>query len=267
MPSLRSIFRKALHRTVHRFGFRLVRAPAFERAIRNWELDHQPFYFVQVGAHNGITSDPFHRFLIENLAWESILIEPQGPCINTLRSIYADRENIRIEHAAIGPAKPSGVDSDSAPRTLTIYKVSDAAVGLPHWANQLASPRREVVASHVDRIPDIERWIEAHEVPCKGLAEIVGKHRFPRVDLLASDTEGFDFEIVKQIDSLPSLPQFIYYEHLHLGAEQYAQSLRFLQDRGYQTIAVNNGDTFAYRSLGQSPNESVTIHRHCDHLE
>lgn len=238
MSSLRSTLRKKLHRCVHRFGFRLVRTKPFERALRNWELDHQPFYFVQVGAHNGITSDPFHRFLIENLAWESILIEPQSPCVDVLRLIYADRENIRIEHAAIGPA-------GSVDKTLTLYKVSDAAVGLPHWANQLASARREVIASHKDRIPDIERWIETQEVPCMGLAQIVAKHGFPRVDLLATDTEGFDFEVVKQIDDLPTLPQFVYYEHMHLSQQEYSESLRFLHDRNYRTDNFGNGDTFA----------------------
>ena len=245
MPSLRSTLRKTFHRCVHRFGFRLVRTLPFERALRNWELDHQPFYFVQVGAHNGITSDPFHRFLIENLAWESILIEPQSPCVNTLHAIYADRENIRIEHAAIGSGSSKDAFSSPANNTLTLYKVSDAAVGLPHWANQLASARREVIASHKDRIPDIERWIETQEVPCMGLAQIVSKHGFPRVDLLATDTEGFDFEIVKQIDHLPSLPPFVYYEHKHLSPQEYSESLRFLHERNYRTHQVNNGDTFA----------------------
>lgn len=245
MPSVRSFLRKALHRTVHRFGFRLVRTPAFERSLRNWELDHQPFYFVQVGAHNGITSDPFHRFLIENLAWESILIEPQSPCIKTLQSIYADRENIRIEHAAIGFADRSQQADPDSPNTLTLYKIRDDATGLPHWASQLASLRREVIASHVDRIPDIERWIQSEQVPCIGLAQVVQKHRFPRIDLLASDTEGFDFEVIKHIDQLENLPRFIYYEHLHLSDQVYQQSLGFLKDRGYRTYAINNGDTFA----------------------
>ena len=126
-----------------------------------------------------------------------------------------------------------------------MYRIRDDAVGLPHWANQLASARREVIASHRDRIPDIERWIISEEVPCVSLDKVIRDHAFPRVDLLATDTEGFDFEIIRQIDTLPSLPQFIYYEHLHLPEAEYAESLRFLRDRGYTTHAVNNGDTFA----------------------
>ena len=250
MRTLRSILRSSLHRAVHRFGFRLVRIQPFERAIRNWELTHEPFYFVQIGAHNGITSDPFHRFLLEGIEWRAILVEPQSSCVDVLRSIYADREHIHIVHAAIGPeSKPGGQDSDAA-RTLTLYKVRDNVQGLPHWANQLASARREVIASHRDRIPDIENWIVSETVPSIPLSEVIQQRGFPRVDLLTSDTEGFDFEIVRQIDSQPSFPQFIYYENLHLPAEEYARSLEFLKERGYRTHAVNNGDTFAeLRSL------------------
>jgi FkbM family methyltransferase len=236
MRTLRSILRTSLHRMVHRCGFRLVRIPPFERSLRDWELNHEPFYFVQVGAHNGITSDPFHRFLLEGIEWRAILVEPQSSCIDVLRSVYADREHIHIVRAAIGPRESS---------TITLFKISDNARGLPHWANQLASARREVIASHRDRIPDIESWIVSETVPCMPLVEVVEQHAFPRVDLLAVDTEGFDFEIVRQIDNLPSLPQFIYYENLHLPSEVTAQSLRFLEERGYKTHAVNQGDTFA----------------------
>ena len=233
---------------VHRFGFRLVRMQPFERAIRNWELSHEPFYFVQVGAHNGITSDPFHRFLLEGIAWRAILVEPQSSCIEVLRSIYADREHFHIVRAAVGPVEMESSNrpsDDPSARTLKLYKISDDSHGLPHWANQLASVRREVIASHRDRIPDIERWIVSETVPCMPLYEVIKRHAFPRVDLLASDTEGYDFEIVRQIDSLPTLPQFIYYENLHLAPEVYAQSIQFLKERGYKTHAVNQGDTFA----------------------
>lgn len=245
MRTLRSFLRTLLHRTVHRLGFRLVRIHPFERSIRNWELSHQPFYFVQVGAHNGITSDPFHRFLLEGIEWRAILVEPQSACVQVLRSIYADREQIHVVHAAIGPESPSSPTGNPNRGTLTLYKIRDDAAGLPHWANQLASARREVIASHRDRIPDIEQWIVSETVPCIPLSKVIQQHGFPRVDLLTSDTEGFDFEIVRQIDDLPSLPQFIYYENLHLSSEEYAESLRFLKKRGYRTQSVNNGDTFA----------------------
>lgn len=246
MQTARAWVRNLLHRTVLSSGFRLVRAKPFERSIRRWELTHEPFFFVQVGAHNGITSDPFHRFLIEGIAWNSVLIEPQTPCVQVLRSVYSDRENLRIVHAAVGPSQSPATTAPKS--TVTLYKIRDDAVGLPHWANQLASLRYEVIASHRDRIPDIEKWIVAEEVPSRSLEEIVAESGFPRVDLLASDTEGFDYEVVRQIQNLPSLPQFVYYEHLHLSSEEAAECVDFLHRLGYRTSAVNNGDTFAQRA-------------------
>lgn len=158
MGSLRSWLRKALHRSVLGCGFRLVRAQPFERSIRRWELTHEPFYFIQVGAHNGITSDPFHRFVVEGVAWNSLLIEPQTPCVQILRSVYGDRSNVRIMHCAVGEMDTESTGA-SRGKTVTLYKIRDDATGLPHWANQLASLRREVIASHRDRIADIDRWI------------------------------------------------------------------------------------------------------------
>ncbi len=244
MGSLRSWLRRVLHRSVLGCGFRLVRVQPFERSIRRWELMHEPFYFIQVGAHNGITSDPFHRFVVEGIAWNSLLIEPQTPCVQILKSVYGDRSNVKVLHCAVGGMEASGSGRVGG-KSVTLYKIRDDATGLPHWANQLASLRREVIESHRDRIEDIDRWIVTEEVPSLSMAEIYRESGFPRIDLLATDTEGFDFEIIRQIESLPVLPQFIYYENLHLRASEAADCLAFLHRLGYRTHAVNNGDTFA----------------------
>ena len=120
----------------------------------------------------------------------------------------------------------------------------DDAQDVPYWATQLASARREVIASHVDRIPQIESLIVEIEVPCRSLASLFAESRFPRLDLLAVDVEGYDFEVVKQIDQLPQLPKMVYFEHVHLTSEDHQQSLRFLHSLGYRTLTID-GDTFA----------------------
>lgn len=231
---MRNWFRKSLHRSVLACGFRLSRVKPFERSIRRWELDHADFYFVQIGAHNGVTSDPFQKFIAEGV-WSCLLVEPQPACFEILQSIYCDRPGVHPMQVAIGPDNT----------TLRLFHVRDDAVDVPYWANQLASTRREVVASHADRIPNIEKLIVSVDVPCRTLASLVDEARYPRIDLLATDTEGFDFEVIRQIDALPKKPQFIYYEHLHLNPNEHRESLEFLKRRGYRTHAVNNGDTFA----------------------
>ncbi len=118
---------------------------------------------------------------------------------------------------------------------------------LPYWASQLASLRYEVIASHEDRIPGLREWIVEVDVPSRRLSTLVREAAFPRVDLLAIDVEGYDFEVVKQIDQLEQLPRMIYYEHRHLSESDYQQSLAFLRDRGYRTASIE-GDTFAERA-------------------
>lgn len=234
MSPLRRWLRKLIHYPFLGMGFRLVRASQFERIVRAWEMQHDDFYFLQIGAHNGVTSDPFHRFVIEGW-WNVVLVEPQPQACQILQEIYRDRSDIKVVPAAIG----------SEDGVLRLFKVRDDAQDVPYWATQLASVRRDVIASHVDRIPQIESLIVEAEVPCRSLASVFAESRFPRLDLLAVDVEGYDFEVVKQIDQLPQLPTMVYFEHLHLTPEVYQQSLRFLRALGYRTLTINSGDTFA----------------------
>lgn len=231
---MRSLIRRALHRTFLRFGFRLVRALPFECSIRRWELDHSDFYMIQVGAHNGVTSDPIQRFIAEG-DWTGVLVEPQRKYFQILQAIYCDRPKLHPLHAAIGPSNES----------IRLYKVRDDAVGVPYWANQLASTKREVIAGHADRIPGLDELIVAEDVPCRTLESIVHEFGLPRLDLLVSDTEGYDFEVIKQIDQLPHRPQFIHFESLHLPPSDLQSCLAFLRERDYATHEIQPGETFA----------------------
>lgn len=237
MSPLRRWFRKLIHRPFLAAGFRLVRAPRYERIIRAKELQQDDFYFLQVGAHNGVTSDPFHRFVVEGGWWNVVLIEPQSQSCQVLREIYRDRENLKIYETAIGLEDG----------TLSLFKIREDTEGVPYWSTQLASTRRDVIASHRNSIERLEEKIIEVKVPSRTLASIYQEVKFPRLDLLAIDVEGFDHEVVKQIDGLPQLPQMIYFEHRHLSDCDYQHALGFLRARGYRCEIAEEGDTFAWR--------------------
>ena len=231
---LRRTLIRWLHRATLALGFRLTRVKPFEADLRRFELDHDDFYFVQIGAHNGVTSDPFLTNVVSS-PWHCLLVEPPPKQFSILESIYSNFERIVCCNTAIGA-------TDS---TVTMYSVREDIPDLPYWASQLASLRREVLLSHADQIPGLAELTVAQEIPSLTLPTLVARHAWPRIDLLAIDVEGYDFEIVKQIDGLPSLPSFIYYEHRHLSREDWRASLDFLARRGYVTHSVNEGDTFA----------------------
>ncbi len=233
---LRQVARQWLHRCVLNFGFSLQRVNPFERTLLKYMLNRPEFWLVQVGAYNGITSDPFCKFLIDGL-WKAVLIEPQRRYCDILREIYHDRPDIKCRNVAIS----------SSNSTQPLFQIASDAPNMPYWAPQLASFRYDVVASHRDRIPNIEAHIVSELVECVTLDKLIDQERLPAIDLLAIDVEGSDFEVLKQISSLTIFPKFIYYEHLHLSSSDREESYQFLRQHGYKVHAVNDGDSFAER--------------------
>ena len=58
---------------------------------------------IQIGANDGITHDPIHKF-IKRDAWKGVLLEPQSYVYeNLLKKIYAKNPGIHPLCAAIGP--------------------------------------------------------------------------------------------------------------------------------------------------------------------
>jgi FkbM family methyltransferase len=195
----------------------------------------KPFTMIQVGAHNGVTSDPFHRLLIELQNWQALLLEPQREPFEVLQSIYAGLPRVTCRQVAVG-------DHGS---TLKLYRVGGDTSQLPYWATQLASTRREVIEAHRDQIPNLSERIVCDQLPCVDLPSLFRNTKWPRLDLLVTDVEGADFEVIQQIDQLPSLPRFLFFEDRHLTSGEKIECLRFLQARRYRVVWEQSGDCFA----------------------
>ena len=81
--------------------------------------------FIQVGAYDGISTDPLRRY-IERCGWRGVLLEPQPGPAAQLRQLYKDNADIVVLEAA--------VDSERATRRL--YTV--VGDGLPVWTGGMA---------------------------------------------------------------------------------------------------------------------------------
>lgn len=47
------------------------------------------FFFIQIGAHDGIMDDPIHEW-IERFGWRGIFVEPQSAPFNRLKTGYIE---------------------------------------------------------------------------------------------------------------------------------------------------------------------------------
>ncbi|MBL7501942.1 FkbM family methyltransferase [Frankia sp. CNm7] len=193
-----------------------------------------PLTVVQIGANDGEMGDPLHEVIVD-YGWRGVLVEPMPHLFAALRTSYRDAPGIVCERAAIG-------DRDG---TATMYTAAWRP-GDPLWAIGLSSLRREIIEDAAQLIPDIIDRIEEVEVPVMRLETLLTKHGINHIDLLQIDAEGFDFEILKQIDfSRTWAPWHLIYEARHLG-ESLAEAHRMLEAAGY-TLFPAGDDDYAYR--------------------
>jgi len=208
-------------------------------------MQHNPdIFFVQIGAHDGQSSDPIHQ-QVKQHHWRGLLVEPQPSAFQQLVEAYNQETQLEFENAAIA----------STDGTATLYRVKEEGTNLPYWYYQIASLDRERVVDVLERwktgendaqIPaDVTQLIEELPIPSLSVKTLLSKHNVDHIDLLVIDTMGFDFEILKMFPFEWIKPSIIHFEHNHLSSDDQAACLEFLIQQGY-SLAKVAVDTIAY---------------------
>ena len=216
----------------------------------------EPTFCVQVGANDGKTNDPVHRYLT-GYGWRGLLVEPLVDVFEQeLKKTYAGFPNVTLANVALAPTNGS----------LPLYRV---AISRARWATGLSGFRRDNLENHIANgyiekkakaegvaMPSAPNdVIEVVRVPTKTVATLLTEHKVDRFDVLCIDTEGFDFEVLKLFDFKAQRPEFVLFESKNLADDDYVAAKKMLADAGYR-LFWNNGDTFAVR-LG-TPGETAS---------
>jgi FkbM family methyltransferase len=202
---------------------------AFSRAARDDGVT-----FVQIGAGDGVRGDPIHPFVVRD-DWSGILVEPVRRVFDRLVANYEGRDNLIFENVAVSTAEGY--------RDFWYLRETDDDV--PSWYDQLGSFAPEVILKHACSIPGIEGYLAKEQVACTTLAALLDRHGVDRLDVLHVDTEGHDYEVIKQLDLDAFSPAIILYEHIHLSEDEAQACARHLASRGYR-LQRDGTDTIAY---------------------
>jgi FkbM family methyltransferase len=210
------------------------------------------FTVVQIGANDGITHDPIHKF-IKRDDWKGVLLEPQPDVFNEfLTKIYAKNKGIHPLCAAIG-------EKDG---TQPIYKIGFSSM---RWATGLASFSKEkiekafedgIVSSNCKRfgieIPtDQSQWISHEDVQVIAPATLIQTYNLQHIDLLQIDAEGYDLEVIRIFDIPKTRPQAIIFENVGLNAADYAACLQLLEEQNYQLKKFGPNTLALQKPLGE----------------
>ncbi|MFO7923696.1 MAG: FkbM family methyltransferase [Bacteroidales bacterium] len=205
--------------------------------LNEYSLAHQEdFTVIQIGANDGITHDPIHKF-IKRDNWNGVLLEPQPDVFNQyLKRLYAKNKGIKCVCAAIGEEDGSQL----------LYKIGFSDM---RWATGLASFSRQkiektfedgIVASNCERsgidIPkNKSEWISHEAVEVISPATLISRYEIKKINLLQIDAEGYDLEVIRIFDIGKTQPQAIVFENVGLQNDEYEAGISNLHNYGYST--------------------------------
>jgi FkbM family methyltransferase len=243
-------FREAINRILQRTSYRINKFhPAINRHydkriklslehILAYQMIHaDDFFFVQIGANNGVRGDKLYPFVTRHNL-KGIVIEPLKDLFEQLVVNYSDYPKIKPLNAAI--------DKEDGMRTL--YRIDPNFKDMPEWGHAIASFNHNHVQEARKNCPGIEKHIITEEVPCISFKSLIISQQIEKIDLLQIDTEGYDFEIIKTIDFELMPPQIIRYEHGAFSIREAKECVEFLIERGY-ILYDERQDTIAYRTI------------------
>ena len=97
----------------------------------------------------------------------------------------------------------------------------------------MGSFSRETILSHKDIFPTVENHLVEQTVEALSFNSLVEQHGISRIDLVLIDTEGYDYEVLKQIDFQRFRPSLVICEQIHLSDTVKKASIELLDKAGY----------------------------------
>jgi FkbM family methyltransferase len=174
---------------------------------------------LEIGAMDGVRFDALHPYLKQG-RFEAVVVEPVAEMFELLSQTYADCPNVACVRAAI--ADRSG--------PLRLYRISSDDIvkhKLPEWIHGVTSAVKGPVLSYfADHV---------REETVRGLTfeDFAAEIRLAGFDVLQIDTEGYDWNVLKQIDLKKHGVSLTQIEIINLMPHDRLQVFSFLRDSGY----------------------------------
>lgn len=229
--------RKQLNKLLRRYGYEINEVNRFEELLISQYEKSPDFFFVQVGANDGIKFDDLYGFTSKKQC-SGIVIEPLGVYFEKLKQNYAGHPNITAVNLAIHASKK---------RAEIHYPDPGRSNELPEWAQGIGSLDKE----HHKKSKTPSEYITTEEVNCIHLMDLLAEHQVEKIDLLQVDVEGYDAEVIRMIDFKKVQPALIKYEHQSLDRGEQRNITKLLTSQRY-AVFKQGTDTIAVKKC-QSP--------------
>jgi len=203
-------------------------------------------FFVEIGANDGVSFDPLHAYITRN-GWRGLLVEPLPDFFLQLVETYRSYDGLILENVAIA----------DTPGYRDMYRISPDGLSngtLPAWTKGIASFFNNRNALGGYRIPaavfeQIRPHIRLQTVRCDTLDNLFLKHNVTKIDVFQVDVEGYDYQVLKELDFRRFRPSIIRMEWFNLPDDEKRLTLELLRSHGYRK-RLSSTDLVAWRNLG-----------------
>lgn len=207
---------------------------------------------IQVGANDGVSNDPVSSYM-RGFRGRAVLIEPEPDAFQKLQANWAPvPSNVSLINCAIAERDENIVMYRIAPEKHAeyrrYYKATANAWGITSVDHSHVLTFLNKVVGHVIPANEIEKWISRLDVDAISVRTLIDKYSIEYVDLLQIDTEGYDYQILKQFLALDMLPNIINFEFKNLNSSDQKNVLSDINARSYSTWK-HSGDLLAFRRI------------------
>ena len=181
--------------------------------------------FIQIGSNNGTKNDPLHHYILKN-GWKGILVEPEKTNFKNLMNTYSLSSGLIFENVGIGPEKGE----------MLFYKLKDITEREPGWYDQIGSFDQDVFLKNIGFGKNLDSRISIEPLPVISFDDLLQKNTFLKVDLLHTDTEGFDYKILRSIDFGKYEIRLLIFEMKWMTKPELKDIVRYLRGYGYHVF-------------------------------
>jgi FkbM family methyltransferase len=201
-------------------------------------LSGRPFNILQIGANDGNRYDPYKK-LIERYGFRGVLVEPDPVVFEKLKKNYENQPQLSFENVAIG----------KTPGHLPFYLLQSPEGERDAFSVYSSLDLNAVKVARKRNFRGKRFSIVESEVPVITFKELLVRNKIEEISLLAVDTEGYDYEILRTIDFKKESPSIIEFEHACLSPHIERDCQAMLLSNGYKLIRGFGSDTLAVNGL------------------
>jgi FkbM family methyltransferase len=196
--------------------------------------EKQDFYFVQVGANDGVMNDSLNP-LIRKYGFRGCLVEPMPDVFNILQHNYRDQPQLDFRNVMIGER-----DGDAP-----IHRFKRDAPVRHEFFHGLARQDADYIYTRA-KSEGLENYIETVHCRMVTFESLMADLPVRHVSMLYVDTEGRDDSIIDAAFGADVFPPIINYEWTEMPLERRCGLKMRLLDHGYRFVDVG-ADTVCLR--------------------